>query len=179
MNKLVFTDKKLGWYENPRLLRYIFSILFVASAVSIFEVFFVYYVSYPETEKAVTKIFPPVPAEPPVLRHIEKAEKRDRHTKNQYLIANFGIVILLMLFAMYAFYVKMGRVQREASVFGHNFRATVLQSLFSVAALLVFQVNFFAFGQRSMKSNLAGNAYAVSKGTLAAIEAELERRNVD
>lgn len=177
-SKLVFDNSywKIKWYENPRFLRYIFSILLIATLVSVFELLFVYYVSYPETEKGVTSLFPPVPETPPVFGQIEKAEKRDRDTKNRYLIFNFVAVIFVMIFLLYVVYVKMEFDQMKTQVFGPNFRATILQSLFSVLVLASFQVFFFQFAKNTSLNSDAELAFATATGTLKAINTELARR---
>lgn len=177
-NKLVFDNSyfKLKWYENPRLLRYIFSILLIATLVSIFELLFVYYISFPQTEKSVNELFPPVPETPPIFGQIEKAEKRDREAKNLYLIFNFMSVIFVMIFLLYVVYVKMEFDQRKTAVFGPNFRATVLQSLFSVLLLAAFQVFFFQFAKKTALTSDAELFLATSVGTLRAIDAELAKR---
>lgn len=167
---------KIKWYENPRLLRYLFGILMVATLVSIFELLFVYFISVPETDKSVSALFPEVPENPPIFKQIESAEKSDRETKNRYLIFNYSVVIAVMVFLLYYVYNKMVQDQKKVQVFGHNFRATLLQSLFSVLVLASFQVFFFQFARKSSLVTDAELQYATAKGTLEGTNAELAKR---
>lgn len=174
---LVFGDKyKIKWYQNPRLLRYVFSIVLITILVSMFELAFVRYISVPETDKAVNQLFPALPEDPPIFRQVEIAEKSDRSQKNNYLIFNFSLVIVVLLFLLYYIYLKMKEDQARVPVFGHNFRATILQSVFSVLVLASFQLFFFQFVQKSALSSEKEIQLAVTKGILDGINAELEKR---
>lgn len=173
---LVFKSDEIKWYQNPRLLRYVFSTLLIATLVSIFELGFVYFVSLPETERSVNAQFPPVPNDPPIFKQIEKVEKGNREKKNKYLVLNYASVILVLFFLIAYVYSKMKEDQKRVPVFGHNFRATILQSVFSVLLLILFQIFFFGFAQKAPLLSKEEIDYHVAKNTLERTKVELSKR---
>lgn len=175
---LAFDHKQYGlrWYQNPRFLRYVFSILSVATIISVFELVFVHFVSYPETEESISRLLPALPTYPPIFRSIQQAEKQDRDKKNLYLIMNFMSVILVLLFLIYALYKYMEEVQRKAPVFGANFRATILQTFVLVLLTALYQLFFYNFAKAADINSPNLTALAFAEGTLESVERTLASR---
>lgn len=162
-----------AWYNDPRMLRYFFSILLIALLVSIFEMAFVYFVSIGTTEKAVNGFFPPVPDQP-LFQQIQATERSDRLDKNFYITMNYGIVIVFMMWLLYVIYVKMEfQNQVSPNVFGPNFRATILQCIFSVVVIAAFQLSFYEFAKKTIMITDPELYLATARGALQSIEERL------